>query len=58
MLQEPTMGETDFGWDDEVEDDLVDNMVRLIEEKHIFKKSMFVGGTTASDLSRMKLEKK
>ncbi|KAH0877138.1 hypothetical protein HID58_064532, partial [Brassica napus] len=21
-----TMGETDFGWDDEVEDDLVDNM--------------------------------
>lgn len=24
-----TMGETDFGWDDEVEDDLVDNMVRL-----------------------------
>ncbi|KAH0872927.1 hypothetical protein HID58_070289, partial [Brassica napus] len=48
----------DFDWFDEIEDDAVDNMVRLIFEGFAFRKEMFIGSLTANDLAPMRLEKK
>ena len=48
----------DFGWDDESDDVLVDNMVRLIGECFAFKKEMFSGGVTLAEMGRMRALKK
>ncbi|CAN7014176.1 unnamed protein product, partial [Brassica rapa subsp. trilocularis] len=48
----------DFLWPDEYDDPAVDNMVRLINEGFAFRKEMFKGGVSATDLARMRAEKK
>ena len=45
-------------WVDKTEDRSVDNMVCLIGEGFVFRKEMFIGGATAANLVRMRLEKK
>lgn len=58
MYEDTTHSPHDLLWDDEVEDDTVDNMVRLIQESKEFNKSMFVGGLTGVDLARIRADKK
>ncbi|KAG2331181.1 hypothetical protein Bca52824_002361 [Brassica carinata] len=58
MIEDTAHSADDFLWDDEVGDETVDALVRLIREGYAFKKTMFVGGLTTADLSRMREEKK
>ncbi|WZZ91898.1 uncharacterized protein LOC106446116 [Brassica napus] len=39
MFEDTTHSPQDLVWDDEAEDDTVDNMVRLIKESSVFKKT-------------------
>ena len=39
MFENTTHSPQDLVWDDEAEDDTVDNMVRLIKESSVFKKT-------------------
>nr|VDD21610.1 unnamed protein product [Brassica oleracea] len=48
----------DFMWLDEYDDPAVENMVRLINEGFSFRKEMFKGGVSATDLARLRAEKK
>ncbi|XP_024016312.1 uncharacterized protein LOC112089787 [Eutrema salsugineum] len=47
----------DLRWTDEVADEAVDIMVKLIGEGFRFTKDMFSGGLSAADLARMRSEK-
>lgn len=58
MVVDTTHTEEELLWEDEVNDEAVDNLVRLIQEGHRFNKSMFRGGITAADLARMRAERK
>ncbi|KAJ4914804.1 Uncharacterized protein Rs2_00354 [Raphanus sativus] len=58
MVVDTAHTEEELMWDDEVNDELVDNLVRLIQQGHRFDKSMFVGGLTAAALTRMRAERK
>lgn len=57
MVVDTTHTEEELLWEDEVNDEAVDNLVRLIQEGHRFNKSMFGGGLTAADLARMRAER-
>lgn len=48
----------DFLWLDEYDDPAVENMVCLINEGFAFRKEMFKGGVSATDLARLRAEKK
>ncbi|KAF3551367.1 hypothetical protein DY000_02002662 [Brassica cretica] len=59
MIEDTTHSRNQLEWDDEIDDETVDNLVRLIQNgKVVFNKAMFVGGLTGVDLSRMRAEKK
>lgn len=58
MIEDTTHSRNQLEWDDEVDDETVDNLVRLIQNGKVFNKAMFVGGLTGVDLSRMRAEKK
>lgn len=45
-----------FSWSDDEGDELVDNMVKLINEDHAFSSQMFRGGVTRADVIRMRKE--
>ncbi|KAL0674817.1 hypothetical protein Bca4012_002798 [Brassica carinata] len=52
MIEDTTHSRNQLGWDDEIEDETVDNLVRLIQNgKVVFNKAMFVGGLTGVDIS-------
>ncbi|KAH0897866.1 hypothetical protein HID58_047434 [Brassica napus] len=44
MVVDTTHTPEELVWDDEVDDEAVDNLVRLIQEGHLFNKSMLGGG--------------
>ncbi|KAG2320441.1 hypothetical protein Bca52824_013654 [Brassica carinata] len=46
ILEDSTHSPNKLAWKDEVEDEAVDNLVRLIQEDHVFKKKMFGGDLT------------
>lgn len=50
------MDESTFAWSDDEEDENVENLVKLINEGHIFSSEMFVGGATKADVIRMRKE--
>ncbi|VVA99346.1 unnamed protein product [Arabis nemorensis] len=50
--------EAELGYDDDVVDSKVDNLLRLIKEDHDFCSSMFSGGATKADVIRMIKEEK
>ncbi|XP_009101877.2 uncharacterized protein LOC103828044 isoform X2 [Brassica rapa] len=58
MLVDGTHTAEELTWEDEVDDVTVDNLVRSIEQGHVLTKAMFSGGLSASDLARMRSEKK
>ncbi|KAF3551370.1 hypothetical protein DY000_02002661 [Brassica cretica] len=59
MIEDTTHSHNQLEWDEEIDDETVDNLVRQIQNgKVVFNKAMFVGGLTGVDLSRMRAEKK
>lgn len=50
--------EADLAWSDEEDDEHVDHMVKLISEAHPFTREMFIGGASAADLERIRMNRK
>lgn len=53
---ENEIDDTIFDWSDDEEDEKVENMVKLINEDHIFNSEMFVSGAIKADVIRMRKE--
>lgn len=58
MIENTVQSSNKLLWDDEVDDEAMDNLVRLIQEGHVFKKIMFGGSLTAAELGSLRAEKK
>ena len=48
------LDDSTVSWSDEEDDDTVDNIVDLINHKHSFQLSLYVGGLTKVDVDRMR----
>lgn len=58
MTEDNTLPPDQWEWDDEVVDEAIVKLVKLIQSGHEFNNGMFVGGLTGGDLARLRAEKK